>query len=43
MQEVPLTDALLQAHIFADLSGEMAAQDIAVLRLMLDVYKRQIQ
>lgn len=37
MQEVPLTDALLQAHIFADLSGEMAAQDIAVLRLMLAV------
>ena len=37
MQEVSLTDALLQAHMFADLSGEMAAQDIAVLRLMLAV------
>ena len=37
MREVSLTDALLQAHMFADLSGEMAAQDIAVLRLMLAV------
>ena len=32
-----VTDALLQTHRFADLSGEMAAQDIAVLRLMLAV------
>ena len=35
--ESAVTDALLQAHRFADLSGEMAAQALAVQRLMLAV------
>lgn len=37
MRTVSLTDALIQAHTFADLSGEVAAQNTAILRLMLAV------
>lgn len=37
VQEVSLTDALLRAHEFQDLAGELPTQDVAVLRLMLAV------
>ncbi len=37
VQEVSLTDALLCAHEFQDLAGELPTQDVAVLRLMLAV------
>ncbi|MBS5150735.1 MAG: type I-E CRISPR-associated protein Cse1/CasA [Butyricicoccus pullicaecorum] len=37
VEEVSLTDALLRAHEFQDLAGELPAQDVAVLRLMLAV------
>lgn len=36
-EEVSLTQALLRAHEFKDLCGEMATQDVAVLRLLLAV------
>ena len=36
-EEVSLTDALLHAHEYADLAGELPTQDIAVLRLLLAV------
>ena len=36
-EEVSLTQALLRAHEFRDLCGEMATQDVAVLRLLLAV------
>ena len=35
--EVSLTDALLGAHAYADLAGELPTQDVAVLRLLLAV------
>ena len=35
--EVSLTDALIHAHEFEDLAGEMPTQDIAVMRLLLAV------
>jgi CRISPR system Cascade subunit CasA len=37
IREVSLTQALLQAHAFADLAGETATQDVAVFRLLLAV------
>lgn len=37
VQEVSLTDALLRAHEFQDLAGELPTQDVAILRLMLAV------
>ena len=37
VQEVSLTQALLQAHEYTDLAGELPTQDAAVLRLMLAV------
>ena len=37
VQEVSLTDALLHAHEYVDLAGEMPTQDVAVLRLLLAV------
>lgn len=33
VQEVSLTDALLHAHAYVDLAGEMPTQDAAMLRL----------
>lgn len=36
-QEVSLTDALVRAHEFEGLCGELATQDVAVLRLLLAV------
>lgn len=36
-EEVSLTDALLHAHEYADLAGELPTQDVAVLRLLLAV------
>ena len=35
--EVSLTDALVHAHEYADLSGEMPTQDAAMLRVLLAV------
>ena len=35
VQEVSLTDALLHAHAYVDLAGEMPTQDAAMLRLQL--------
>ena len=37
IKEVSLTDALVNAHTYCDLRGELATQDIAVLRLLLAV------
>lgn len=37
VQEVSLRDALLRAHTFSDLGGELQTQNIAVLRLLLAV------
>ena len=37
LQEVSLTDALLHAHEYAALAGELSTQDVAVLRLLLAV------
>ena len=37
VQEVSLTDALLHAHKYIGLAGEMPAQDAAMLRLLLAV------
>lgn len=37
VQEVSLTDALLHAHEYVDLAGEMPTQDAAMLRLLLAV------
>ena len=37
VQEVSLPDALLHAHEYLDLAGEMPAQDAAMLRLLLAV------
>lgn len=37
VQEVSLTDALLHAHEYVDLAGEMPTQDAAMLRLQLAV------
>lgn len=37
VQEVSLTDALLHAHAYVDLAGEMPTQDTAMLRLQLAV------
>ncbi len=37
IREVSLTDALVNAHTYCDLRGELATQDIAVLRLLLAV------
>lgn len=37
VQEVSLTDALVHAHEFQDLAGELPTQDVALLRLMLAV------
>ena len=36
VQEVSLTDALLHAHAYVDLAGEMPTQDAAMLVLLLD-------
>ena len=36
-QQVSLKDALLKAHTFADLAGELPTQDVAILRLLLAV------
>lgn len=36
-EEVSLTDALIHAHEYADLAGELPTQDVAVLRLLLAV------
>ena len=35
--ESAVTDALLQAHRFADLAGEIAPPELAMLRLLLAV------
>lgn len=35
--EVSLTEALLGAHTYTDLAGELPTQDVAVLRLLLAV------
>ena len=37
VKEVSLTDVLVNAHTYCDLRGELATQDIAVLRLLLAV------
>ena len=37
VQEVSLTDALLHAHAYVDLAGELPTQDAAMLRLQLAV------
>lgn len=37
IEEVSLTDALLRAHAYAGLAGELPTQDVAVLRLLLAV------
>ena len=37
VQEVSITDALLKAHEFTDLCGELPTQDIAILRLLLAI------
>ena len=37
VEEVSLTDALLHAHEYEDLAGELPTQDIAVLRVLLAV------
>ena len=37
VDELSLTDVLLQCHKYVDLAGEMPAQDIAVLRVCLTV------
>ena len=37
VQEVSITDALIQAHTFSDLAGEMPMQDVAVLRVLLAI------
>lgn len=37
VREVSLTDALLHAHEYKDLAGELPTQDVAVLRLLLAV------
>lgn len=37
VKEVSLTDALVNAHTYCDLRGELATQDIAVQRLLLAV------
>lgn len=37
VKEVSLTDALLHAHAYVDLAGEMPTQDAAMLRLLLAV------
>lgn len=37
LQKVSLTDALLHAHEYAGLAGELPTQDVAVLRLLLAV------
>ena len=38
MEEVSLLDALMHAHEFVDLGGEMQAQNVAVLRLLLAIF-----
>lgn len=40
VNELSLTDAILQSHKYVDLAGEMPAQDIAVLRVCLTVLYR---
>ncbi len=37
VQEVSLTEALLHAHEYVDLAGELPTQDVAMLRLLLAV------
>ena len=37
VREVSLTDALLHAHEYKGLAGELPTQDVAVLRLLLAV------
>ncbi len=37
VREVSLTDALLHAHEYVDLAGEMPTQDAAVLRLLISI------
>ena len=37
VEEVSLTDALVHAHEYTDLAGELPTQDAAVLRLLLAV------
>lgn len=37
IKEVSLTDAIIYAHEYTQLSGEMPTQDIAILRLLLSV------
>lgn len=37
IKEISLTEALMQAHTFSSLAGEMPTQDMAVLRLLLAV------
>lgn len=37
VEEVSLTDALIHAHEYLDLAGEISTQDIAILRLLLAV------
>ena len=37
VREVSLTDALLRAHEYKALAGELPTQDVAVLRLLLAV------
>ncbi len=37
VKEVSLTEALLKAHTYVDLAGELPTQDVAVLRLLLAV------
>ena len=37
VEEVSLTDALLRAHEYEDLAGELPTQDIAILRVLLAV------
>ncbi len=37
IEEVSLLDAIIHAHEYTDLSGELATQDVAVLRLILAV------
>lgn len=43
IRTVSLTDALLHAHAYVDLAGEMPTQDAAMLRLLLAVLHAKSQ
>ena len=41
VEEVTLPDALIHAHEYLSLAGEMPTQDVAMLRLLLAVLRRR--